>query len=210
MPDSLLGLALVVAAHLALAWGVLHNRTDARMIESQRPLAVHLIAQETAQAKASKPVIRPTPGRSTPTRLLAALQGTTSPVVTSSPTPAIPEVPPRLSSLEPVAPALANAPPMAAAIPTQPRFDASYLDNPAPTYPGLSRRLREEGQVLLRIFVSADGLPDKIELRQSSGFLRLDSAAQEIVQRWRFIPARLGDERVSAWVLVPISFSLRS
>ena len=210
MPDSLLGLALVVAAHLALAWGVLHNRSDARMIESRHPLVVHLIAQETAQAEATKPVTRSTPDRPTPARLLAALQSATSPVVTSSPTSVVPEIPPRLSSLEPVAPALANAPTTATATLTQPRFDASYLDNPAPTYPSLSRRLREEGQVMLRVFVSVDGLPDKIELRQSSGFLRLDTAAQEIVQRWRFIPARLGEERISAWVLVPISFSLRS
>lgn len=201
MPDSLLGLALVVAAHLAIVWGVLHNRSNAPVIEPWHPLVVHLIAQETAQTETPKPL----------TRLLAARQRMTNPVATSPPTPAAPELTPRLSSLEPVALALQTSPaPTATATVTQPRFDAIYLNNPAPTYPGLSRRLREEGQVMLRVFVSIDGLPDKIELRQSSGFLRLDTAAQKIVQRWRFIPARLGEERVSAWVLVPISFSLRS
>jgi len=93
---------------------------------------------------------------------------------------------------------------------TPPRFDANYLDNPAPMYPALSRRLGEEGRVLLRVFVGADGLPAKIELHQSSGYSRLDNIAQETVRRWRFDPARLGDERIGAWVVVPISFSLRS
>ncbi len=35
-----------------------------------------------------------------------------------------------------------------------PRFDADYLDNPAPRYPPLSRRMREEGVVLVRVYVS--------------------------------------------------------
>lgn len=91
-----------------------------------------------------------------------------------------------------------------------PRFDADYLHNPAPIYPHMSRRLREQGRVLLRVMVTADGLPSQIEIRESSGFPRLDQAAQESVQRWRFVPARQGDRGVSAWVLVPISYSIRS
>ena len=90
------------------------------------------------------------------------------------------------------------------------RFDADYLQNPKPTYPHISKRLGEEGKVLLRVFVTANGLPEKIELRASSGFPRLDHAAQEAVSRWRFVPAKRGEQAVTAWVVVPIVFSLNS
>jgi protein TonB len=73
----------------------------------------------------------------------------------------------------------------------------------------LSRRLREEGQVMLRVLVSPDGRPNRIELRTSSGSDRLDRAAEEAVARWRFVPARQGDTAVEAWVLVPIVFKLK-
>lgn len=91
-----------------------------------------------------------------------------------------------------------------------PRFDAAYLDNPAPPYPPLSRRLGERGRVLLRVFVDPNGVPARVELRQSSGHRRLDAAAEAAVRRWRFVPARRGKEPVGAWVLVPIAFNLRS
>ena len=90
-----------------------------------------------------------------------------------------------------------------------PAFNADYLDNPAPAYPALSRRMGEEGRVLLRVFVEASGLPSKVELRTSSGSERLDQAALEAVKRWKFVPARQGDRAVPASVVVPIAFNLK-
>jgi periplasmic protein TonB len=90
-----------------------------------------------------------------------------------------------------------------------PKFDADYLDNPAPAYPALSRRLGEAGRVVLRVFVAPNGLASRIEIFTSSQFDRLDKAAVEAVRRWRFAPALLGDKPVSASVLVPVNFSLR-
>lgn len=90
-----------------------------------------------------------------------------------------------------------------------PQFDADYLDNPAPTYPALSRRLSETGRVVLRVFVDAAGNARQIEIHTSSRFERLDQAAVDAVRRWRFAAARLGEQPVAAWVLVPVNFSLR-
>ena len=91
-----------------------------------------------------------------------------------------------------------------------PRFDAAYLNNPRPAYPPLARRMGEEGRTVLRVLVSAEGLPEQIELRQSAGSPRLDAAAQEAVKRWRFVPARQDDKAVAAWVLVPLVFKLEN
>ena len=63
--------------------------------------------------------------------------------------------------------------------------------------------------MILRVFVEPEGKASQVEIKASSGSQRLDRAAAEAVARWKFIPARRGDEAVSAWVLVPIIFSLR-
>lgn len=89
-----------------------------------------------------------------------------------------------------------------------PRFDAGYLNNPAPVYPNLSRRLREVGVVQLRVRVSAAGEPLEIQMFKSSGHERLDTAAKTAVQKWKFQPANRSGTPVEAWVIVPIDFSL--
>ena len=120
-------------------------------------------------------------------------------------TPAPPPEPAsRPSAALPVAAATARAAPA----PLPPRFDAAYLNNPAPVYPALARRLGERGRVLLRVYVNADGKAREVQVRTSSGSARLDRAAQDAVERWKFMPARQGEEPADAWVLVPISFQL--
>lgn len=89
-----------------------------------------------------------------------------------------------------------------------PRFDVAYLNNPSPAYPPISRRLREQGKVWLKVRVSADGGAEQIHIHVSSGASRLDNAAIDAVRRWRFVPARRGDEAVAGWALVPINFQL--
>jgi protein TonB len=89
-----------------------------------------------------------------------------------------------------------------------PRFDAGYLNNPAPVYPNMSRRLREAGIVQLRVRVSAAGEPLDIQLFKSSGYGRLDDSARNAVQKWKFQPANRNGVAVEAWVIVPIEFSL--
>ena len=106
-------------------------------------------------------------------------------------------------------PSRESAAPAAPAEVSQPRFDAGYLKNPAPAYPPMSRRLGEEGRVVLRVLVEADGRPSEVAIKTGSGYPRLDHAAEDAVRRWRFVPARQGDEAVRAAVLVPIVFNLR-
>jgi protein TonB len=89
-----------------------------------------------------------------------------------------------------------------------PRFDAAYLNNPAPAYPSAARQLGEQGRVLLWVRVSREGSPLEVQLRQSSGSSRLDRAAVDAVQRWRFVPAHRGAEQIESSVLVPVDFKL--
>lgn len=85
---------------------------------------------------------------------------------------------------------------------------ALYLRNPKPGYPAASRRLGEQGTVQIRVFVTVAGEAKRVELKASSGFPRLDRAALDSVERWRFVPAKREDKPVDAWVVVPIKFTL--
>ncbi len=147
---------------------------------------------------APKPVPRPAPVAETPPAAPAPVA-----VPSTATAPPAPPAPVAVAApTRPGAPAPAPVETVAA------RFDAAYLNNPPPAYPPLARRMREQGTVMLRVFVTADGLPGKIELSESSGSNRLDDAAQRAVARWRFVPAKQGERSVAAWVIVPIVFKL--
>jgi periplasmic protein TonB len=124
----------------------------------------------------------------------------TEPVVEKvNPTPVVND-PPVVSKVE--------ATPEPVVIP--PRSDASGLNNASPTYPAMSRRLAEQGKVLLEVLILANGTVGEIKLKQSSGFKRLDDAALQTVKQWRFQPAKRGNQAIDYWYLQPISFSLDS
>jgi protein TonB len=90
-----------------------------------------------------------------------------------------------------------------------PRFNAAYLDNPAPAYPLAARRRGIEGKVLVRAEVQDSGHCSQVMLKQSSGYDMLDHAALAAVKNWRFVPARQGEKTLVAWVDVPIVFKLQ-
>ena len=89
-----------------------------------------------------------------------------------------------------------------------PSSDANYLQNPKPAYPAISKRLGEQGKVILRVLIGADGLPQKAEIKQSSGFDRLDQAALTTVMRWRYVPGKRGGVPETMWFQVPLNFVL--
>ncbi len=91
---------------------------------------------------------------------------------------------------------------------TPPRFGAAYLNNPAPRYPAIARRMGQQGKVLLRVLVTPAGTAKEVRLYASSGSEALDDSAMAAVKRWRFVPARQGNNPVEAWVQVPIVFKL--
>lgn len=113
------------------------------------------------------------------------------------------------SQPEPTPPAPVEQKPVVQQAPvTPPQADASQINNPAPVYPTMSKRLREEGTVVLEILVMADGSVAELRLKTSSGYERLDEAALRAVKQWHFIPAKRGDEAIDFQYELPIEFSL--
>ena len=87
-------------------------------------------------------------------------------------------------------------------------YQADYLDNPPPPYPRLSRQLGEEGTALLKVQVGPNGRPLQIKLMSSTGYPRLDEAAETTVAQWRFVAATRNGQSITSWVLVPIKFRI--
>ncbi|MCR2745518.1 energy transducer TonB [Limnobacter parvus] len=144
-----------------------------------------------------KPVAKPTPEPKTePAREVASEP--VSPAAASVPAPAAPSMPPASPAPEALAPV------------TPPRTDAAHLNNPAPQYPALSRRLGEQGRVLLDVYILPNGNVGEIKLNQSSGFPRLDNAALQAVKTWKYVPAKRGDKPIPFWYVQPVSFVLNN
>lgn len=204
LPACLLAVCLL---HSALLAAVLHAGASPAPA-NPLPVPVTIALIPPVPPSVSAPVPEPEPVPATPPQ----------------PQPRPPEPKPRPQPLtEPVANPFAEAPEPAPAettaattavtdvplAPSEPRFDADYLQNPAPIYPALSRKRGEHGVVLLRVYVLADGSAEQIEIFESSGYSRLDDAAVRAVKRWRFVPAKLGADTVAAWVRVPVRFDLK-
>jgi len=77
-----------------------------------------------------------------------------------------------------------------------------------PEYPAQSKRLGEEGTVVLLLLVMEDGRVGDAKVDKSSGFPRLDDAALRESRRWRLIPAKEGDKPVVTWGRFAMVFRL--
>lgn len=216
------GIAVATVLHAILLVLVLHavSQSSPPIIPPQPYITVSMVTPtvdkpaptpspeptKTPKPKQVKPTVQPKP-RPTPQTRTDSPPVLTSAATASNPVEAVaPAAPP------PPAPAPTPAPAREAPVAVvAPRFDAAYLSNPAPEYPRLSRRLGEEGRVMLQVRVSAEGKPLEVNIAKSSGFPRLDEIARDTVLRnWRFVPARQGDKAVAGTVRVPIDFSLTS
>lgn len=83
-----------------------------------------------------------------------------------------------------------------------------YLREPSPRYPPQSRKLREQGLVVLRVLIDERGTACSVEVETSSGHERLDHAARDAVSRAAFRPYVEDGLPRRAFVLIPIEFSL--
>ncbi len=192
--------ALVLLAHVGGLAAVLHAPEPIAPIVIEPPTIQGVIVASEPIKEPEKPVEPPPPQPEKPV---------------PKPKIPLPKAPPSERAVTPE-PELVPAPVEETEKPAEPtpapvippQADASQLNNPAPAYPQASRRLKEEGVVLLEILVKADGSLGEMRLKKSSGYNRLDEAAQNAVRKWHFVPAKRGGEAIDYWYELPIEFSL--
>ncbi len=126
---------------------------------------------------------------------------------TATPTEA-PNAPADVVAVDPAPPVTDIAPPAGPAAPAGETRQLAYDGTLRTRYPVQSIRAHEEGAVLLRVLVDAEGRVERVEIARSSGYPKLDAAAREAVQHGRFKPVLVAGKATPAWGLVPIEFRL--
>ena len=211
----------VVALHVGFIWA-LQSGLLLRTVELIVPAEV-LSQLIDPPAPKAKPVLPAPPAPPTPpsptmqkkaiAKAKAPVQQQQQPLAITDPMPA-PEAPTGVVTPTPPAPIAqvapgvsASASPAPAAV-QLPSGDADYLQNPKPAYPALSKRMGEQGKVIVRVLIGVDGVARKAEIRQSSNFERLDQAALNTVLKWRYVPGKRSGVAEEMWFNVPINFVL--
>ncbi|WP_374639967.1 energy transducer TonB [Hydrogenophaga sp.] len=214
MNRRLLIVAAVIGLHIAGLWA-LQTGLLRRAVELVVPVQVIADLIELPQPKVeptpSPPAPQPTPKPQPVVRQTPRPQPTPLPVTVADPAPSdhAPIVPAPVPPA-PAEPSPAPARPVEPAVPAVqlPSSTADYLNNPAPAYPPLSRRLGEQGRVVVRVLIGTDGTASQAEIRSSSGFERLDQAALQTVLKWRYVPGKRAGVPEAMWFNVPINFVL--
>lgn len=227
--------AAVVLIHITLLWAMERGWPDQPSpIDPAQVMMVSVLAQSpepptppaprTAYAPQTQPLRKPAPARAVPSMPAdtSPVASVTSPASVTAPAPPVAPVP-AAAPMHAVASAIAGTTPTGSnassasgsavtpATPASlvlPSSDADYLNNPAPAYPRMSKRLGEQGTVIVRVFIGLPGSAEKAEIRQSSGYDRLDAAALETVQRWRYVPGKRHGNPEAMWFNVPVRFVL--
>ena len=170
----------------------------------------------------SAPVVAPSPSQPVPTE-----------TVPSEPVPVITEVKPVITTSDlsvsevesPAVPAATGQPPGASNTGTGSGSAGAatgsgsggiagpgILTRVDPRYPPAARQAGQEGTVLLKIQILANGRPGEISIARSTGYTTLDEAAAEAVRKWQFIPAkdRSSGRTVVCTTTMPVSFRLHN
>lgn len=85
--------------------------------------------------------------------------------------------------------------------------EVGYVRAPKPRYPAESRRLAEQGLVLLLVTIDETGHVARVAVQSSSGHPRLDAAAREAVEQALFRPYLENGIARTVMATIPIEFN---
>lgn len=207
-PSRAGGIAVVVLLHVAVFGALLQMESVRNTLAEASPLFVSFFTAEPPKTEVppAPPVVMPRiVPKKEPPRLTTSTAAPATPVdFVAPPAPLdsvaiVPEV-----VAEPAPPALpapaAPAPRVITAV--------EYIRPPQIEYPAVSRRLNEQGRVLLRVLINHEGRAERIEVQKSSGWPRLDEAAAKAARDALYRPHTENGQAISVWALVPTLFEL--
>ena len=221
-------LLLHVGGLWALQSGLLHRSVADLVVPAEVLIDMSPAEAELAPPKPQPPIAQPTPP--TPAPRAPAAQPAPAKAPQPAPTPlAVPataaEPDSAALSTAPVAVATNTAsalgtsntspPPGAVMAATRapalelPSSDAQFLNNPTPPYPALSKRMGEQGKVIIRAFIGVDGVAQQAQIKQSSGYDRLDQTSLATALKWRYVPGKRAGVAEAMWFDVPFNWVLR-
>jgi len=193
-----IGFLVVILLHLGLGYAFVTGLGRSAIEVIKQPLETKLIEEvkppDTPPPPPPPKVAPPPPPfipvpdiqiRTAPTNAIQA-------VTTVRPTEAPPPPPPPAPKAEPkrVAPVI----------------DASKNCR-LPEYPAVSRRMEEQGTVVLEMLIDVDGRVSDSKVAQSSGHPLLDEAARDALSLCKFVPGTIDGKPEKSWW--PIKYTWR-
>ncbi|GAA0763501.1 energy transducer TonB [Ideonella azotifigens] len=203
----------VLALHAGIVWALLQAKGEAlEAAPEPKVLTVQWIAPPAPTPKPPAPPpprvqkLPPQPPR--PVLVAPPTPSAEAPTFTAPPPPAEPAPVAVAAVAAPPSPAPAPAPAPPAAPKLLPSSAVQYLVPLQLSFPAASKRLGESGTVLLRVVVTAQGVPREVSVKQSSGYARLDEAAVRAMRSARFKPYMDQGQAIEWTTLAPIEFNL--
>jgi periplasmic protein TonB len=182
-PARVVGLAFVVLLHIGLVYALVTGLAYRVVQVVTVPIETKIIEatpQQRSEPPPPPPAFEPAPIPFVPPPEVHIATPPPPPARSTAITTVTPERPPA-----PTAPAVSHEP-----VTVSPHLDPAASHEP--DYPPVSRRLGEQGTVVLEVLVDASGHAVEAKVVQSSGFARLDDAAIAGVKaNYRFVPGTI-------------------
>ncbi len=187
---------VIVAFHALLVWALLTS-LGTIIVDRLPPIIKAEIIEELADDEEPPP---PPPTIETPPPYVPPPD-----ILIDVPVDAPPSTGALVVSSKPAPP----PPPVQTGIKIAPKVDKRFASRMKPEYPPTSRRLNEEGLVVIECLVGVDGKCQEVKLKTSSGFPRLDEATLKHAPRaWKFTPGTEDGKPAPQWITVPVRFKV--
>ena len=201
--NHLVGFTMVVLLHVLTAYALMSGLARKVVEVVKAPIETKIIEDVQKQPEAELPpppppkLAPPPPPYIPPPEVFIPVQTTTAPsnaitAVTTAKPVAAPPPPP--------------APPKPA-VRTAPVIDAARSCE-KPEYPAASKRMEEEGTVVLNFLIDVDGRVIDSRIERSSGFPRLDQAARAALGRCKFKPGTVDGKPEQSWASMKYTWQL--
>lgn len=182
----LISISAVILIHIIMIWGLASGLVRKAMDVLPPPIKTKIIEDTAVEDEPPPPpppkFEAPPPAFVPPPEISIATATTGGNAITTTARPTPPKV-------------TANKPPVVKA-----------KNCREPDYPAVSERLGETGTVLLQLLVGTDGKVTESKIEKSSGFPRLDKAAQDALSRCRFTPGEVNGVPAPAWAQLKYTF----
>jgi len=172
---SWLGLVVVLTGHMAFVVAMAMHQTELVSIIPAEPMMVSLIAPPAPEPELVPIIEPPKPEpkpvvKLKPKKIVQEIKPieTPAPVLVEATTEPTVEEPVSMPTVTETVAEVPKAPPKPEPVIEEkiepPQFGVAYLNNPQPVYPPISRRIGEEGRVLMKVLVAKNGAAKSVEL----------------------------------------------
>ena len=209
------GLAIAVVLHVVVIYALVTGLARKAVEVIRGPIETKLIEELKKMPPPDKPPPPPPkvdpPPYVPPPEIAVAAPAVAAPVITVTiapppppPAPPPPPPPPAPPPPPPAPPPPPPAPPPPPPPPPKPMLRVAPVLDAArncrkPEYPAASKRLEQEGTVVLRILIDEGGKVVESRIETSSGHTRLDEAARAALSQCQFKPGTVDGTPEKAW-----------